>query len=81
MEGIGLAFKKAQVGVHAGAWQMLERLRHEGGAHVGVGCHLFDYVPEGHDVISHGQHVRMAQINFLLPRCGFVMAKLRGNSQ
>ena len=60
---------------------MLEGLRHEGGAHVGIGGHLLDHVPEGHDVIGHGEHVRMAQINFLLARRGFVVAKLRGNSQ
>ena len=67
VEGVGIAFKQAEVGVHSRSRAVFERLGHECGMHALLGSHLLDEVAERHDVVCHGQHIGMAQVDLLLP--------------
>ena len=81
MEGIGLAFKQAKVRVHSGAREILKGLGHKRCPYIGIRGHLLNNAPEGHNIIRHGQHIGVAEIDFLLARRGFVVAKFGGDAE
>ena len=66
MESVRVALEKRQMQVHARALHAFKRLGHECGMHVAHRCNLFDNKAEGHDAVSHGECVGVAQIDFVL---------------
>src|SRR5690349_20135927 len=53
-----------------------ERIGHERGAHGLRDRDLLDHVRERHDVVGHGQGVRVAQVDLLLAGAALVVAEL-----
>ena len=76
VEGVVVALEQRQVGVHAAARAVPERLGHERGVRAVRDRDLFDHVPERHDVVGHRQRVGVAQVDLLLARRDLVVAEL-----
>ena len=76
VEGVAVALEERQVGVHAGAGVLGERLGHEGGVDALLERDLLDDRAEGHDVVGGGQGVGVAQVDLVLARGALVVAEL-----
>ena len=76
VEGVVVALEQRQVGVHAAAGTVPERLGHERRVRAVRDRDLLDHVPERHDVVGHRQRVGVAQVDLLLARRDLVVAEL-----
>ena len=59
--------------MHAAAVDTEDRFGHKAGINAGVHCNLLDYQAVGHNIICHGQRVRVAHVDFMLAGGYFVM--------
>lgn len=66
VEGVGIAFEQAQVRVHAGTGRVGQGLGHEAGVNATLQGNLLDHRTECHDVVGHGERVRVSQIDLVL---------------
>ena len=76
VEGVLVALEERDVGVHAGARLVGERLGHERRPDVLAERDLPDDGAEGHDVVGGRQRVGVAQVDLLLARAALVVAEL-----
>ncbi len=76
VEGVAVALEEGEVGVHAGARVLRERLGHERRLDALLQRHLLHHQPEGHDVVGGRERVGVAQIDLLLAGGALVVAEL-----
>ena len=67
MEDVGVPLEQRHVGVHAGSGVFREGFRHERRVDALGDGHLPDDDSEGHDVVRHGQGIRVAEVDLVLP--------------
>ncbi len=80
-EGVLIAFEERHVRVHAAAWLVAHRLRHERGVHALLDRDLLDDRAERHDVVGHRERVRVTQVDLVLTRPALVVAVLDRDAQ
>ena len=76
VEGVGVALEQREVGVHARAGVLGERLGHERGEDALLERDLLDDGPEGHDVVGGRERVGVAQVDLVLAGGALVVAEL-----
>ncbi len=76
VERVAVALEEGEVGVHARAGVLGERLRHEGGLDALLQRDLLHDQAEGHDVVGGGERVGVAQVDLLLAGGALVVAEL-----
>ncbi len=67
--------------MHSRARVIRQGFWHEGCVHALLDGNFFDHCSKRHDVIGGSQSIGVAQVNFVLARARFVVAKLHRNAQ
>ena len=80
-ERVGVALEQRHVGVHSRTRMFGEWLRHECRIDTLLDGHLFDDGSESHDVVGHGQSIRVSQVDLVLPRATLVMAEFHRDAK